>query len=135
MFIHQQNGAATAASNVNRCNLSDFSTLAPAATTQSAACDGVIRMVGDSMYPILMNGDIVLYKMLKNNTKPPLFGGVYIVSFDVDDDTQTIIGYLYQSDLPRHYKIVSENPSFGAKDIPVDTVRNLAIINGSFRCI
>lgn len=135
MFTYQPNGAATATSNVNRCNLSDFSALADAVTPQRAACDGVIRMVGDSMYPILMNGDIVLYKTLKDKRKPHFFGSIYIISFDVDDDTQTIIGYLYQSDLPRHYKIVSENPRFGAKDIPVDTIRNLAIINGSFRCI
>ena len=29
-------------------------------------CDGAIYIVGDSMYPLLKSGDIVLYKQLKN---------------------------------------------------------------------
>lgn len=44
-------------------------------------CDGAIYVVGDSMYPLLKSGDIVLYKQI-GDVNDIFWGDMYLLSID-----------------------------------------------------
>ena len=46
-------------------------------------CDGALYVRGDSMYPLLKSGDIVLYKQL-NDIEDIFWGDIYLLSIDID---------------------------------------------------
>ena len=48
-------------------------------------CDGAIYIVGDSMYPLLKSGDIVLYKQL-GDINDIFWGDMYLLSIDIDGE-------------------------------------------------
>ena len=48
-------------------------------------CDGAIYIVGDSMYPLLKSGDIVLYKQLRD-INDIFWGDMYLLSIDIDGE-------------------------------------------------
>ena len=49
-------------------------------------CDGAIYIVGDSMYPLLKSGDIVLYKQM-NSIEDIFWGDMYLLSIDIDGES------------------------------------------------
>ena len=56
-------------------------------------CDGAIYVRGDSMYPLLKSGDIILYKEINNASGCLLWGEMYLLSFTLDgEDYITIKG-------------------------------------------
>jgi phage repressor protein C with HTH and peptisase S24 domain len=84
-------------------------------------CDGAIYLRGDSMYPLLKSGDIVIYKIL-NNLSNLIFGEMYL-----------IVKYINESDIDNHIRLVSYNQHFGPMDIPLSSVRSIAIVKASVR--
>ena len=48
-------------------------------------CDGAIYVVGDSMYPLLKSGDIVLYKQLQS-LDDVFWGDMYLLSIDINGE-------------------------------------------------
>lgn len=48
-------------------------------------CDGAVYVTGDSMYPLLKSGDIIVYKEL-HDFQEVIYGEMYLVSFDLDGD-------------------------------------------------
>ena len=55
-------------------------------TTLIPKCDGGLRIVGDSMYPLLKSGDIVFYKQVHDIMHSIIWGEMYLISFDIDGD-------------------------------------------------
>ena len=53
-------------------------------------CDGAIYIVGDSMYPLLKSGDIVLYKQL-GDINDIFWGDMYLLSIDIDGEIHSEI--------------------------------------------
>ncbi|CAK5273294.1 unnamed protein product [Mycena citricolor] len=60
-------------------------------------CDGAIYVVGDSMYPLLKSGDIVLYKQL-NDINDIFWGDMYLLSIDIDGEEYITVKYIQKSD-------------------------------------
>lgn len=97
-------------------------------------CDGAVYVTGDSMYPLLKNGDIVMYKETKNLPDGLFFGEMYLVSMDVDGDEFITVKWLNKSEKGEDYiKLVSENRHHPPKDIRLEHVRAMALIKGSIR--
>lgn len=96
-------------------------------------CDGAIHVIGDSMEPVLMPGDVVLYKIVPNRRGGLFFGNMYLLAFDMDGEEYITIKYVYESDIPGHYRLVSENPRHSPCDVPISNVRAMAIIKASLR--
>lgn len=98
-------------------------------------CDGAIPISGDSMYPLLKSGDIVLYKQVTD----PLdaiyfFGEMYIIGIDQDGDNYVVVKYIHKSDKgDTHIKLVSQNQHHDPFDIPKSSIRALAIVRASIR--
>ena len=95
-------------------------------------CDGALYVRGDSMYPLLKSGDIVLYKEVHDNANI-LYGEMYLLSFTIDGDDYVTIKYLQKADDEGFVRLVSYNPHHSPKDIPVDSIRALALVKASVR--
>lgn len=96
-------------------------------------CDGAVYVRGDSMYPLLKSGDIVLYKEVHNHNIGILWGEMYLLSFSVDGDEYIAIKYIQKSEQEGYVKLVSHNAYYGPKDIPIDSIRSLALVKASVR--
>lgn len=95
-------------------------------------CDGAIYVAGDSMYPLLKSGDIVLYKQI-SNMEDVFWGDMYLLSIDIDGEEYITVKYIHKSEFPRCVKLVSQNPLHADKDINVDKIKALAFVKASIR--
>ena len=97
-------------------------------------CDGAIYVTGDSMYPLLKSGDIVMYKQLRNSMDNIFWGEMYLISLDLDGEEYISVKWLQKSECGSDYiKLVSENRHHQPKDIHLSKVKALALIKGSIR--
>jgi phage repressor protein C with HTH and peptisase S24 domain len=95
-------------------------------------CDGAVYMVGDSMYPLLKSGDIIIYKVL-NNIQNILWGEMYLLSIVHDGDAYITVKYVKKSETPGYVTLVSYNEHHQPKDFPVDSIRFAGLIKASVR--
>lgn len=96
--------------------------------------DGAISVTGDSMYPLLKAGDIVMYKIYNNSAENIFFGEMYLLSYDLDEDTINTVKYVQRSDKGEEYiKLVSYNVHHAPKDVLLKKVKALALIKASIR--
>lgn len=102
-------------------------------TTLIPKCDGGLRIVGDSMYPLLKSGDIVFYKQIHDIINNIVWGEMYLISFDVDGEEYVSVKYLQKSELPDHILLVSYNEHHKPLDVHITRIRALAFIKASLR--
>lgn len=95
-------------------------------------CDGAIMVSGNSMYPLIKAGDLVVFKFVQN-VEHLLFGNIYVIDYEIDGDSYLVIKYINKSeDHPFSVKLVSYNDKyFQPQDIPVSSIRTLAIVKAS----
>lgn len=97
-------------------------------------CDGAVFVSGDSMYPLLKSGDIVMYKQIYNIDEGIFWGEMYLVSIQLDDEEFISVKYIQKSDKGDDYiKLVSQNGNHQPKDIRKDRIRALAMVKASVR--
>jgi phage repressor protein C with HTH and peptisase S24 domain len=98
-------------------------------------CDGAIKVSGDSMYPLLKSGDIVMYKQIQDAVNGIyFFGEMYIIGIDQDGDDYVVVKYIHKSEKGEDYiKLVSQNQHHDAFDIKKSSIRALAIVKASIR--
>ena len=95
-------------------------------------CDGAIYIVGDSMYPLLKSGDIVLYKQL-HDLDDIFWGDMYLLSIDLDGEEYVTVKYIQKSEREGYVKLVSQNPHHADKDVEIARIRALALVKASIR--
>lgn len=96
-------------------------------------CDGAVKMRGDSMYPLLKAGDIVVYKQVRDCMNI-IWGEMYLVSFSYDDEEYTTVKYLNRmDDRPDYARLVSYNAHHAPIEVPLSAIRALAIVKASVR--
>ena len=93
--------------------------------------DGAIYVKGESMSPLIKNGDVVMFKKKEVNIDSILWGEIYILSFINDGDSYTAVKYIRKSNQPDHIRLESFNPDFAPKDIPMSSITALAIVKAS----
>ncbi|GLB51745.1 transcriptional regulator [Neptunitalea chrysea] len=97
-------------------------------------CDGALYVSGDSMYPLLKSGDIVMYKEINDIINNIFWGEMYLISIDVDGEEYVSIKWIQKSDKGEDFiRLVSENRHHQPKDIPLGKVRAMAFIKASIR--
>lgn len=96
-------------------------------------CDGAISVTGDSMYPLLKSGDIILYK--ETEFENIFFGEMYLLSVKLNDWEEYItVKYVQKSEHGQDFvKLVSQNSHHQPKDIHVSKISALALIKASIR--
>jgi phage repressor protein C with HTH and peptisase S24 domain len=96
-------------------------------------CDGAIYVSGDSMYPILKSGDIVLYKEINDIVNNIFWGEMYLLSIDLDGEEYITVKFLQKSDTPEHVRLVSENKAHQEKEVSISKIRAMALVKGTIR--
>ncbi|AOW11315.1 hypothetical protein EM308_08215 [Flavobacterium gilvum] len=98
-------------------------------------CDGAIYVSGDSMYPLLKSGDIIMYKRLSASIENIFWGEMYLVSLVNDDgDEFVMVKWVQKSEQGVEYiKLVSENRHHQPKDFHLKNIKGLALIKASIR--
>jgi len=96
-------------------------------------CDGAISVTGDSMYPLLKSGDIILYK--ETEFENIFFGEMYLLSVKLNDWEEYItVKYVQKSEQGKDFvKLVSQNSHHQPKDIHISKISALALIKASIR--
>jgi len=97
-------------------------------------CDGAVHISGDSMYPLLKSGDIVMYKQVHDIINGIFWGEMYLLSLIIDGEDYTMVKYIQKSERgDDHVKLVSQNQYHAPKDVPLKSIRALALIKASIR--
>lgn len=95
-------------------------------------CDGAIYVVGDSMYPLLKSGDIILYKQL-NDVRDVFWGDMYLLSIDIDGEEYITVKYVQKSEHEGYIRLVSQNQHHADKEVEISRIRAIALIKASVR--
>ncbi|WP_281799918.1 S24 family peptidase [Segatella maculosa] len=97
-------------------------------------CDGAIHIVGDSMYPLLKSGDIILYKEISPFIANIIYGEMYLLSYDIDGEDYVVVKYIRKSEKGDPFiTLGSENPNYASRDIDFHRVTAIAIVKASVR--
>lgn len=98
-------------------------------------CDGAIYMHGNSMYPLLSGGDILIYQKIKRFIENILWGEVYLVYFTNNEgDDYLLVKRIQKSEKGIEYiKLVSEDSKYEPKHIELEKIKGLAFIKASVR--
>lgn len=97
-------------------------------------CDGAVYVTGDSMYPLLKSGDIIMYKQINNILEGIFWGEMYLISIDQDGDEMVTVKYIQKSEKGEEWiKLVSQNKHHDDRDVSLSKVRALALVKASIR--
>ncbi|WP_185113207.1 MULTISPECIES: helix-turn-helix transcriptional regulator [unclassified Chryseobacterium] len=96
-------------------------------------CDGALTVTGDSMYPLLKSGDIVLYK--QTSVESIFYGEMYLISVKIDEwEEYVTVKYVQKSDKGDGFvKLVSQNQHHQPKDIDIKNIQAIAMVKASVR--
>ena len=95
-------------------------------------CDGALYVAGDSMYPLLKSGDIVLYKQL-HDLEDIFWGDMYLLSIDMDGEEYVTVKYIQRSEREGYVRLVSQNQHHAEKEVALSRIRAIALIKASIR--
>lgn len=98
-------------------------------------CDGAITVTGDSMYPLLKSGDMIIYKQIPTDNKSIFFGEMYLLGVRIDEQEEMItVKYVQKSDKGEEYiRLVSLNQHHSSKDVLLSDITAMAIVKASIR--
>ncbi|NDW19717.1 transcriptional regulator [Dysgonomonas sp. 216] len=94
--------------------------------------DGAVFITGDSMYPLLKSGDIVVFKMIHDINYLHL-GDIYILAYEINGDEYVVVKYVNESNKEGYVKLVSYNDHFKPMDIPISAISTIALVKASIR--
>lgn len=96
-------------------------------------CDGAVYVTGDSMYPLLKSGDIVLYKEINDIKNEIFWGEMYLLSIDMSEEEYITVKYIQKSEMNGFVKLVSQNKHHQDKDVELSKIKALALVKASIR--
>lgn len=96
-------------------------------------CDGAVYVTGDSMYPLLKSGDIVLYKEINDIRNEIFWGEMYLLSIDMSGEEYITVKYIQKSEQQGCVRLVSQNQHHQDKDVEMDKIKALALVKASIR--
>lgn len=96
-------------------------------------CDGAVYITGDSMYPLLKSGDIVLYKEVNDIQNEIFWGEMYLLSIDMGDEEYVTVKYIQKSEVAGSVRLVSQNKHHQDKDVQITKIRAMALVKASIR--
>ena len=96
-------------------------------------CDGAVYVTGDSMYPLLKSGDIVMYKEVHDIVNSIFWGEMYLLSISMGDEEYVTVKYIHRSENDGYVRLVSENRQHQDKEVEISQIRALALVKASIR--
>lgn len=95
-------------------------------------CDGAVHIVGDSMYPVLRSGDLVLYRRTAGPAEI-FWGEMYLVSVATSTEDRIVVGYIGKSKREGWAVLSGENPAFSDKEIELSKINAIALVKATIR--
>lgn len=92
-------------------------------------CTMAFPIAGDSMYPRLQAGEILLCKELSSWRDFVPFGEIFVV---ITESLRTV-KYVKRSDEKNKYRLVSENPHYEPFDVDISHILNMLIVKGTIK--
>ena len=96
-------------------------------------CDGALYVAGDSMYPLLKSGDIVMYKEVNNPAFNIIWGEMYLAYISNDDNEYFFTKFIKKSDREDYVQFVSKNQHHQTVEFPISSIKALALVKASIR--
>lgn len=96
-------------------------------------CDGAVYVTGDSMYPLLKSGDIVMYKEINDIINNIFWGEMYLLSIDMGGEEYITVKYVQKAADSHYIKLVSENKHHQDKEVALAQVKAMALVKASIR--
>ena len=93
--------------------------------------DGAVYVRGNSMYPLLKSGDIIIYKKVEPAADRILWGQIYLLSYTLGSDSYTVVKYVKRAEKEGHIRLVSYNDFYEPVEIPASSVTALALVKAS----
>ena len=94
--------------------------------------NGAVRVQCDSMYPILKPKDIIIFKKHTVKLEDIFYGEIYLMSLKLSNQEVVILKRLQPADCDGEcVKLVSENPKYQSKDIPIERIQALALVKAT----
>jgi transcriptional regulator with XRE-family HTH domain len=94
--------------------------------------DGAIFVVGDSMYPLVKAGDIVIYKIV-DSMNDIFWGDMCLLELDLAGDVSVVVKYVQKSQEEGRVRLVSQNQHYQDKEILISQVKTIAKIKATVR--
>lgn len=95
-------------------------------------CDGALPITGDSMYPLLKSGDMVLYKEV-HDVQNIIWGEMYLLAIVHKGDEFFFAKYVQKAERDGWLRLVSQNINHQPVEFPMKSVKALALIKASIR--
>ena len=95
-------------------------------------CDGAMPIRGDSMYPLLKSGDIILYKIIHDKYNI-IWGQMYIAYINNNGDEFLLTKFLHPSEKEGYIRFVSQNSHHAPVEFPAESIQSIAQIQASIR--
>ncbi|MDH6358244.1 S24 family peptidase [Parabacteroides sp. PF5-9] len=95
-------------------------------------CDGAIYVTGDSMYPLLKSGDIVIYKEIQD-FQNIFYGEMYLLAMEIEGDEYLTVKYVNKSEKEGSIKLVSYNTHHEPMDVSLTDIQAMALVKLSIR--
>ncbi len=95
-------------------------------------CDGALRVVGDSMSPVLRSGDLVLYRQLADPSEI-FWGEMYLVSVETSAGEYIAVRYIRKSEKKGVVILAGENPMFADTEVELSKIAALAFVKATIR--
>ena len=96
-------------------------------------CDGATAMPGDSMEPEIRRGDLIVYRKVNNIETEPFLGQMYFLTCLLNGTVFDLVRYVVKADDSDHVRLTSPNKRYSPTDIPIDSIKSLAMIHASVR--
>lgn len=98
-------------------------------------CDGAINVKGDSMYPLLKHGDIVVFQRLNDILEEIDFGEMYVVDMSTPNLERIYVKYVKKSDKGDEYVTLHSynEKHHPPKDVKLTKIRAMAAVKASIR--
>ncbi len=96
-------------------------------------CDGALYVTGDSMYPLLKSGDIVMYKEIFNIESNIIWGEMYLIYLSNDGNEYFFTKFVKRSDREGYVQLVSQNQHHQTVEFPIASIKALALVKASIR--
>lgn len=94
--------------------------------------DGALYVRGDSMYPLLKAGDIVIYKIVHDKSQI-IWGEMYLCHLICNGDEYFFTKFIKKGEKDGHALFVSQNQHHQPVEFPIDSIQSLALIKASIR--
>lgn len=95
-------------------------------------CDGALYARGDSMYPLLKSGDIVLYKVV-HDKRNIIWGEMYMCHIICNGDEFFFTKFVQKSEREGYAIFISQNQHHQPKEFPLDCILSMALVKATIR--